>query len=92
MSWIVYKIYRSEYLHSLIAYLTSCQVTTLPWNDDELAMETSLLSEQLASINRQGVLTINSQPSVNGKSSTDPVVGWGEKGGYVYQKVCVCLS
>ena len=55
-------------------------------------METSLLSEQLASINRQGVLTINSQPSVNGKSSTDPVVGWGEKGGYVYQKVCVCLS
>ena len=62
-------------------------MTTLPWNDDELAMETSLLTEQLAAINRCGVLTINSQPAVNGRSSSDPVVGWGEKGGYVYQKV-----
>ena len=71
----------------LITYLTSCQVTTLPWNDDELAPETSFLTDQLAAINRQGVLTINSQPAVNGKKSTDPVVGWGKKGGYVYQKV-----
>lgn len=62
-------------------------MTTLPWNDDELAPETSFLTDQLAAINRQGVLTINSQPAVNGKKSTDPVVGWGKKGGYVYQKV-----
>ena len=62
-------------------------MTTLPWNDDELAPETSFLTDQLAAINRQGVLTINGQPAVNGKKSTDPVVGWGKKGGYVYQKV-----
>jgi hypothetical protein len=62
------------------------KVTSLPWNDDELAMETSLLTEQLAAINRRGVLTINSQPAVNGRSSSDPVVGWGARGGYVYQK------
>ena len=51
-------------------------------------METTFLSKQLAYINGCGVLTINSQPSVNGSPSTDPVVGWGSKGGYVYQKVC----
>ena len=59
----------------------------MPWSDDELAMETSLLSKQLAHINSCGVLTINSQPAINGAPSTDPVVGWGSKGGYVYQKV-----
>jgi len=73
------------------------QVTSLPWNDDELAIETSLITRELAHINQHGVLTINSQPAVNGKPSTDPTVGWGSKGGYVYQKVsgvwwvhCVC--
>ena len=45
------------------------------------------MSRELAHVNRHGVLTINSQPAVNGMSSTDPVVGWGEKGGYVYQRV-----
>ena len=67
----------------------STQVTSLPWNDDELAIETSLLTKELAHINSHGVLTINSQPAVNGKPSTDPTVGWGCKGGYVYQKVGV---
>jgi len=73
------------------------QVTSLPWNDDELAIETSLITQELAHINQHGILTINSQPAVNGKPSTDPTVGWGSKGGYVYQKVsgvwwvhCVC--
>lgn len=62
-------------------------MTSLPWSDDELAPETVLLSTQLAHINKYGVLTINSQPAVNAKPSTDPYVGWGTKGGYVYQKV-----
>ena len=59
----------------------------MPWNDDEIAGETSLICKQLAHVNHNGVLTINSQPSVNGISSTDPVHGWGSAGGYVYQKV-----
>jgi len=62
-------------------------VTSLPWNDDELALETTSLIEKLAHINSSGVLTINSQPSVNGAPSDDPVYGWGGSGGYVYQKV-----
>ena len=43
--------------------------------------------DQLASINSRGVLTINSQPNVNGAPSDDAVFGWGGPGGYVYQKV-----
>lgn len=39
-------------------------------------------------MNRRGVLTINSQPAINGRPSNDPIVGWGDSGGYVYQKVC----
>ncbi|CAO2590009.1 Methylenetetrahydrofolate reductase, partial [Lemmus lemmus] len=61
-------------------------VTCLPWNDDPLAAETSLMKEELLRVNRLGILTINSQPNINGKPSSDPVVGWGPTGGYVFQK------
>lgn len=63
------------------------QVTCLPWNDEPLAAETSLMKEELLRVNRRGILTINSQPNINGKPSSDPVVGWGPGGGYVFQKV-----
>lgn len=46
------------------------------------------MKEELLRVNRQGILTINSQPNINGKPSSDPVVGWGPSGGYVFQKVC----
>ncbi|XP_044138018.1 methylenetetrahydrofolate reductase [Bufo gargarizans] len=62
------------------------KVTCLPWNDDPLAQETGLLKDQLERVNKRGVLTINSQPNVNGKPSTDPIVGWGPSRGYVFQK------
>ncbi|KAI3379720.1 hypothetical protein SNEBB_004374 [Seison nebaliae] len=62
------------------------KVTHLPWCEDELALETNILRPQLTEANLNGFLTINSQPAVNGKSSTDPIVGWGRSGGYVYQK------
>ncbi|XP_065187108.1 methylenetetrahydrofolate reductase (NADPH)-like [Sycon ciliatum] len=75
-----------------VAYITGKpnrlghKVSQLPWNDEELAPETNLLTERLAKINGSGLLTINSQPSINGRSSSDPIVGWGKPGGYVYQK------
>lgn len=78
--------------HVFECYITSkknrngVKVTSLPWNEDEIAKETSFLSQDLAFANSRGVLTINSQPAVNGRPSTDPVFGWGNKGGYVYQK------
>ncbi|KZS15104.1 Methylenetetrahydrofolate reductase [Daphnia magna] len=62
------------------------KITKIAWNDEELSSETSLLQEKLSEFNKKGVLTINSQPNVNGAPSDDPVVGWGPRGGYVYQK------
>ena len=63
------------------------KVTKIPWNDeDTLSSETSYLKEKLSEFNKKGVLSINSQPNVNGAPSEDPVVGWGPTGGYVYQK------
>ncbi|KAM9299174.1 methylenetetrahydrofolate reductase (NADPH) [Gastrophryne carolinensis] len=62
------------------------KVNCLPWNDDPLAQETNLLKDELEKVNKRGILTINSQPNVNGKPSTDPVVGWGPSRGYVFQK------
>ena len=60
---------------------------SLPWNDDTIAPETALIREKLEFLNSHGFLTINSQPHVNAKPSSDPLVGWGGSGGYIYQKV-----
>ena len=66
------------------------EIKRLPWSEsDELKRETSIISEQLEWLNRSGLLTINSQPRVNGVPSTDPALGWGSKGGFVYQKAYV---
>lgn len=76
----MYKLYILFYSHFN-------QVMCLPWNDDLLAPETNMLKDKLEKVNRRGILTINSQPNINGKPSSDPVVGWGPAGGYVFQKV-----
>lgn len=52
-----------------------------------MALETSLIKENLEFLNSKGILTINSQPQVNAAPSTDSLVGWGGSGGYIYQKV-----
>ena len=57
------------------------------WNNEDLNPETMLLQDKLYEVNKRGVLTINSQPAVNGADSTDPQFGWGHQDGYVYQKV-----
>jgi methylenetetrahydrofolate reductase (NADPH) len=65
------------------------QVSRNPWADDHLASETAVIATELREINARGVLTINSQPNVNAAASTDPIFGWGNAGGYVFQKVSV---
>lgn len=65
-----------------------CKVTSLPWSEGELESETLPMVDILANLNKNGILSINSQPNVNGVPSTDKVHGWGDPGGYVYQKVC----
>lgn len=62
----------------------------LPWSEtEELATETAVISAPLVWLNRNGILTINSQPRVNAAPSNDVTVGWGSTGGYVYQKAYI---
>ncbi|CAN8061916.1 unnamed protein product [Agarophyton chilense] len=66
------------------------ELKRLPWSEtEELATETSVISAPLLWLNRNGLLTINSQPRVNAAPSADVTVGWGSNGGYVYQKAYV---
>lgn len=61
-------------------------IKSFPWCETELSLETNLLKEQLCELNKKGILTINSQPNVNGEPSNNQINGWGSPDGYVYQK------
>ncbi|KAK5167102.1 methylenetetrahydrofolate reductase (NAD(P)H) met13 [Saxophila tyrrhenica] len=62
------------------------KVETLPWSEAPINSEADVLREDLIDLNSRGLLTINSQPAVDGAKSSDPVYGWGPRNGYVYQK------
>lgn len=64
---------------------------SLPWSESPITTESEVIRPELIDLNRRGMLTITSQPSVNGVKSAHPVHGWGPKGGYVYQKAYVEL-
>jgi methylenetetrahydrofolate reductase (NADPH) len=64
-------------------------VTSLPWCSECPGDETVCIRAQLCKLCRAGMLTINSQPRVNGSLSTDPLFGWGPSDGVVYQKAYV---
>lgn len=44
------------------------------------------MTDILVLMNQNKLLTLNSQPQVNGAKSTDEKFGWGPANGYVYQK------
>lgn len=62
------------------------KLDSLPWSESPITSEADIIKDELVDLNRRGLLTINSQPAVNGAKSSDPVHGWGPKNGYVYQK------
>ncbi|KAL3955388.1 hypothetical protein ACCO45_010951 [Purpureocillium lilacinum] len=53
---------------------------------DSLPGATDAIRADLVALNKRGLLTINSQPAVDGVKSSHPVHGWGPSNGYVYQK------
>ncbi|KAH9952074.1 methylenetetrahydrofolate reduct [Amylocystis lapponica] len=67
-----------RHLHSKIA--------TTPFSPTPLSPESHMILPQLEQLTRKGWWTVGSQPAINGEKSTDEVVGWGPRGGYVYQK------
>ncbi|KEF59224.1 methylenetetrahydrofolate reductase (NADPH) [Exophiala aquamarina CBS 119918] len=58
----------------------------LPWSEGGISSEADSIKANLLHLNKNGFLTINSQPAVDGAPSSHPVYGWGPSGGWVYQK------
>ncbi|KAI0177911.1 methylenetetrahydrofolate reductase-domain-containing protein [Pestalotiopsis sp. NC0098] len=59
---------------------------SLPWSEAPITSEADSIKADLIQLNKRGLLTVNSQPAVNGAKSNHPIHGWGPPGGYVYQK------
>ncbi len=79
----------AEDVYEVFAKYLEGKIPIIPWCESALQSETLPLTSHLASINRAGFLTINSQPAVNGERSEHSVYGWGGPGGRVYQKAYV---
>lgn len=79
----VYEVF-ARYVEGWVPYI--------PWCETALQPESFLIQKDLAMLNRLGLLTVNSQPAVNGEPSTHKTFGWGLPGGFVYQKAyCECF-
>lgn len=76
-------------------------ISCIPWCDAPLMNETLQIRNHLLSLNRlaetpdaqggKGWWSVGSQPAVDGAPSTDPTVGFGPPGGFVFQKSFVEL-
>jgi methylenetetrahydrofolate reductase (NADPH) len=78
----------ADLAHVFVGYVEG-RVPSLPWSESGLALETGAIRDSLIQLNQNGFLTINSQPRVNGVSSSDSNFGWGYPNGFVYQKAYI---
>jgi methylenetetrahydrofolate reductase (NADPH) len=70
-----------------VKFLTpNTNVKQLPWCQEQPGDETVSIRNRLVQLCEAGLVTINSQPRVNGALSSDPLFGWGPQGGVCYQK------
>jgi methylenetetrahydrofolate reductase (NADPH) len=74
-----------EITHLFVRFVSGT-LDRLPWSEGAISAEANSIQPQLLSLNSRGLLTINSQPAIDGLPSSHPVHGWGPTGGYVYQK------
>lgn len=65
------------------------QIATTPFSSAPLSSESSSILSHLEKLTRKGWWTVGSQPTVDGVSSSNEIVGWGPRGGYVFQKAFV---
>ncbi|CRK21287.1 hypothetical protein BN1723_012315, partial [Verticillium longisporum] len=61
-----------------VRYLRN-EIDCLPWSESPLTNEADPIREDLIALNKRGIITINSQPAVNGVKSSHAVHGWGPK-------------
>ncbi|KAL0581124.1 methylenetetrahydrofolate reductase 1 [Marasmius crinis-equi] len=68
-----------------LRYLRS-ETGSTPFSEGPLSTETQQILSHLEKLTQRGWWTVGSQPAVDGAKSEDEVVGWGPRGGYVFQK------
>lgn len=71
----------SHYLHS--------KIRSTPFSSEPLSSESIAILIHLEKLTLKGWWTVGSQPAIDGASSADEVVGWGPRGGYIFQKAFV---
>ncbi|KAF8643881.1 hypothetical protein AX16_008897 [Volvariella volvacea WC 439] len=62
------------------------KIKTTPFSPGPLSPESLTILSHLEKLTNRGWWTVGSQPAVDGAKSEDPVLGWGPRGGYVFQK------
>ncbi|KAF8511149.1 methylenetetrahydrofolate reductase-domain-containing protein [Hysterangium stoloniferum] len=75
----------TEFFYS---YLHSTSGTT-PFSANPLSQESQLIIPYLEQLTQRGWWTVGSQPAIDAAPSEDEVVGWGPRGGYIFQKAFV---
>lgn len=90
-------------ISKIFASYLEAQIPCIPWCDAPLMNETLQIRDHLLSLNRlsdstsdpaqggKGWWSVGSQPAVDGAPSTDPTVGFGPPGGFIFQKAFVEL-
>ncbi|KAG7092784.1 hypothetical protein E1B28_009106 [Marasmius oreades] len=73
-------------LTSLFLRHLQSEIATTPFSPGPLSEESQLILPHLEKLTKRGWWTVGSQPAVNGAKSEDIVLGWGPRGGYVFQK------
>ncbi|KAK7057395.1 methylenetetrahydrofolate reductase [Favolaschia claudopus] len=68
-----------------LAHLHS-EIPITPFSPVPLNPESLMILPHLDRLTRRGWWTVGSQPAIDGASSSDEVVGWGPRSGYVFQK------
>jgi len=86
-TWGVELTSENDVYKQFVSFLRG-ELRSLPFCENT-SPETGPISSRLCDLNSSGILTINSQPQVNGAPSNDPAFGWGGPGGYVYQKAYI---
>jgi len=65
------------------------RISSTPFWDSPLSPESRMILPHLIRMTQRGWWTVGSQPAADAVSSDDPVLGWGPRGGYVFQKAFV---
>lgn len=62
------------------------KIPTTPFSPGPLSAESLMILPNLEKLTKKGWWTVASQPAVDAAPSSDEVVGWGPRAGYVFQK------